>query len=92
MRIRSRQFASLLLAATIALPAAIAGCAARASYSYYDRDHNDYHTWNHDEVVFYSQWETDTHRNHRDFRKRSDVEQKEYWQWRHDHDHDHDHH
>jgi hypothetical protein len=41
------------------------------------------------EVVYYQQWETDTHRDHRDFRRRKDDEQKEYWTWRHSQDHDH---
>jgi len=59
----------------------IAGCAARV----YDNDHDDYHRWNHDETVFYVQWERETHRDHRDFRKRDSDEQKEYWNWRHKH-------
>jgi len=87
MRTLSRKFASLVLAVTVAAPLVVTGCAARASYSYYDRDRGDYHRWDNNEVVFYAQWERDTHRDHRDFRKRNDDEQKEYWKWRHDHDH-----
>jgi hypothetical protein len=93
MRTLSRLFTCLLLATALAVPAMVGGCAARVSggYRYYDPGYNDYHSWNNNEVVFYSQWESDTHRDHRDFKKRNSDEQKEYWKWRHDHDHDHDH-
>ena len=90
MRTQSLKFASLMLAAAIGSSAVGTGCAARASYRYYDHDHDDYHAWDNNEVVFYAQWETDTHRKHRDFHKRNDDEKNEYWKWRHDHDHDHD--
>lgn len=45
------------------------------------------HYWNHDEVVYYQNWEHETHRQHVDFKNRSQSEQNEYWQWRHKHDH-----
>jgi hypothetical protein len=77
-----RQFAPLLLAAALASPMFISsGCAAHTRY--YDASHNDYHDWNHDEVVHYNQWEHDTHRDHQDFNKRSDSDKQEYWTWRH---------
>jgi hypothetical protein len=56
-------------------------CAARVRY--YDPYYNDYHAWDRDEVVYYNRWEHDTHRDHRDFNRRSDSEKKEYWTWRH---------
>ncbi len=62
-----------------------AGCAARVRY--YDPEYHDYHTWNHGEVVYYQQWETQTHRQHVDFKHRNQDEQSEYWKWRHGHDH-----
>ena len=74
----------LLLAAALASPLVNTGCAVRARY--YDADHGDYHRWNHGEVVYYNHWEVDTHRDHRDFDKRSPDDQREYWKWRHDHD------
>lgn len=85
MRHALRFGSSLLLAAVLISPVAISGCAERASYRVYDHDHDDYHRWNHHETTFYFQWETETHREHRDFDKRHDDEQREYWKWRHDH-------
>ncbi|MGA2335946.1 MAG: hypothetical protein WBQ19_20095 [Terriglobales bacterium] len=77
---RSR-FKHFLLAAILASPVLITGCATHVRY--YDPYYNDYHAWNHHEVVYYNQWEHDTHREHQDFNKRSDAEKKEYWTWRH---------
>jgi hypothetical protein len=51
--------------------------------SYYDPYYHDYHRWDNHETVYYSQWETSTHRDHQDFNKRSDADKKEYWDWRH---------
>ena len=93
MRILSRLFTGLAFVSVLAGPIVLSGCAARVSagYRYYDPDRNDYHTWNNGEVVYYTQWEHDTHRDYRDFDKRSDDDRRSYWKWRHDHDHDHDH-
>lgn len=63
----------------------IAGC--YGSVRVYDPEYHDYHHWNHDEVVYYSQWETETHRTHVDFKHRNQDEQNQYWQWRHSHSH-----
>lgn len=88
----NRVLGSFLLSAVFLAPVVISGCAERSSYRVYDNDHHDYHQWNRNEVVFYAQWENDTHRQHKDFRKRSSQEQQQYWDWRHDHgDHGHDH-
>jgi hypothetical protein len=76
---------SILLAGTLFLPAVIGGCAVRASYRTYDPAYSDYHVWDSNEGVFYQRWEVETHRDHRDFRKRNSDEQKEYWGWRHNH-------
>lgn len=76
---------TLLLAGSIAAPVMISGCAARAEYRVYDPYYSDYHIWNHNEIVYYQRWEAETHRDHRDFNKRSAEEQKEYWTWRHSH-------
>jgi hypothetical protein len=78
-------FVSLLTA-----PVAITGCAARGGYRAYDPDDGSYHQWNHVEVSYYSQWENETHRRHKDYRKRDQDEQRQYWQWRKQHE-DHDH-
>jgi hypothetical protein len=78
---------SMAVAAALVTPIVMSGCAVRARY--YDADHQDYHRWNHDEDRFYLQWESDTHREHRDFRDRDKHEQQEYWDWRHQHENDH---
>lgn len=65
----------------------IAGC--YGSVRVYDREHHDYHHWNHGEVVYYNQWEVSTHRDHVDYDKRNQSDQDDYWNWRHKHDHDH---
>jgi hypothetical protein len=83
----------LRLLAVSAVGASLLGAAACGGnghyYRAYDPYHNDYHAWNHDEGVYYQQWEGDTHRNHVEYRKRKANDQKEYWNWRHSHDHDH---
>ncbi|HUL14607.1 MAG TPA: hypothetical protein VLV88_01325 [Terriglobales bacterium] len=75
---------TLAVASSLITPLAMTGCAVRARY--YDVDHHDYHRWNHDEDRFYVQWESDTHRQHRDFKDRSQQEQQAYWDWRHEHE------
>ncbi|HUK48436.1 MAG TPA: hypothetical protein VLW06_12625 [Terriglobales bacterium] len=76
----------LLSSAVLGVMLLTAGCAHR----YYDADHNDYHRWNHNEVVYYQQWSTENHVN-RDYKHLSKEDQQRYWDWRHNHDHDHDH-
>jgi hypothetical protein len=85
MRNKYRPLATLLFAAFLALPVLLGGCADHAGARVYDPYYSDYHTWNHDEVVFYNRWEGETHRDHREFGDRSSAEQKEYWDWRHSH-------
>jgi hypothetical protein len=84
MGMRSRTFGSILLAAAVTTTMFATGCTVHARY--YDPYHRDYHPAS-GEVVYYGQWEHDTHREHRDLRKRSKEERKEYWEWRHSHDH-----
>ena len=75
-----RCFTSLLVAFATAVPLTCSGCAARANV--YDPYYHDYHAWP-AEQGYYVQWETETHRDHRDFNKRSDADKKAYWDWRH---------
>jgi hypothetical protein len=86
MRTLSRHFSSLLLAAAVASPLFITGCTVHARV--YDPYYHDYHGWN-GEVVYYNQWERDTHRDHVEFNHRNDNDKKAYWDWRHSHE---DHH
>ncbi len=75
---------SLLLSAVLVAPLFISGCAERV----YDPYHHDYHRWNGHERDYYLEWEKDTHRGHEDFDRRSDADQRQYWDWRHSsHDH-----
>jgi hypothetical protein len=83
MRFRSRAFSAVLLAAAISAPALVTGCSARVRV--YDPYYHDYHYWN-GEVVYYNQWEHDTHRDHVEFASRSAADQKAYWDWRHSHE------
>ena len=85
MRSLSRHLTSIVLAAAFVSPVIIAGCAGRVTTGYrvHDGYYNDDHVWDNNEAGFYGRWEGDTHRNHRDFRRRPTNEQKEYWTWRH---------
>jgi hypothetical protein len=85
MRISARFLPSALIALAVISPLIVTGCSARVSTGYrvHDGYYNDDHVWDSNEVVFYSRWEGETHRHHRDFRKRSADEQKEYYTWRH---------
>jgi hypothetical protein len=85
MRRAHRIFPALFLAAALASPLVITGCAEHNTYRAYDRDHDDYHRWDRHETAFYLQWEGESRREHRDYDKRDSNEQKEYWNWRHEH-------
>lgn len=78
----SARLAPLVLSAAFASSVVITGCTVHAGY--YDPYYHDRHPWN-GEVVYYDQWEHETHREHKDFKHRSKDEQKEYWDWRHKH-------
>lgn len=84
MRTLSRILSGLALTTALSAPMLFGGCSTHRTYDPY---YNDYHAWNNDEVVYYNRWEHDTHRDHRDFKKRNADEQKEYWTWRHNNDH-----
>jgi hypothetical protein len=80
MRLIFKNIAPLLLAAAVASPLFITGCAEHVRV--YDPYYQDYHYWG-AEDPHYRQWEHDTHRDHKDFNQRSDSEKKEYWDSRH---------
>jgi hypothetical protein len=71
------------LSAALAAPILITGCAVHARV--YDPYYHDYHDWN-GETVYYNRWETETHRDHKEFKDRDKDEQKQYWDWRHKQD------
>ncbi len=72
---------ALLLSVAFAAPLVFSSCSGHVTY--YDAAYGDYHPWNHDEVVYYGRWETETHRSHVEFKNRSSADQAEYWKWRH---------
>jgi hypothetical protein len=92
MRFPIRPLNLVLLAGALVCPLIITGCSARVStrYRVHDGYYNDDHLWNDDENGYYVRWEGETRRDHRDFRRRSDDDQKAYFKWRHDHEHDRD--
>ncbi len=72
MRHGNRMLMSLAVGAAL-----IAGCAT---------GHPAYHhDWNAGETVHYTQWESETHRDHKDYNARTSDEQNEYWNWRDSH-------
>jgi hypothetical protein len=73
-------------ATALTLPMFLSSCTVHAGY--YDPYYHDHHNRN-GEVVYYGQWEHDTHRDHMDFDRRSDADKKAYWEWRHHHEDDH---
>jgi hypothetical protein len=81
MRKIKRILGSVAMMAMLGSTVAIGGCAVRV----YDPGHSDYHRWNHQEEVYYEQWEHDSHRGHKNFRDRDADEQSQYWNWRHQH-------
>ena len=85
MRFPSRHLTTVAMAAVLASLVVVNGCAGRVETGYrvYDPYYSDYHVFDDHEAVYYQRWETDTHRAHREFRKRKADEQKEYWTWRH---------
>ena len=66
MRSLLKYSSSSLLAVVLAVPLLVAGCATHVRY--YDAGYGDYHTWNNGEVVYYNNWEHETHREHREFK------------------------
>lgn len=77
-----RRIAEAFLATALVLPLVV-GCAEHR------RAVVVYGTYGPSETVYYTQWETETHREHREYESREKREQKEYWDWRkHHHDHD----
>jgi hypothetical protein len=76
MRTRPWTSTLILMASLLTAPVVVSGC--YAGYSHY-------HQWNDSEATFYVQWETDTHRDHKDYAQRAPDEQKQYWDWRDQH-------
>jgi hypothetical protein len=80
----SKHIASLVLAMGLAASVLTSGCTVHARV--YDPYYHDYHVWVNEEP-YYNQWEHDTHRDHVEFAKRNQSDQKAYWDWRHSQGH-----
>lgn len=88
MSLLTRPLRNIALAACLASPVMITGCAARVGVGYrvYDPTYRDYHRWDDREGGYYNRWTIETHRApRREFRELHDDEQREYWNWRHNH-------
>jgi len=80
-----RLLSSLLLAAALVAPVASTGCAARVSGRIYDRDHDDWHRWDDREDRAYRRYLSERREEYREFSRRNNDEQRDYWNWRHRH-------
>jgi hypothetical protein len=78
MRSGYRLFSALMIAGALASPVVVSGC-------YHHPDHEYVATWSDNEAPYYSRWEAETHRDHKEWAQRNADEQKQYWSWRHDH-------
>jgi hypothetical protein len=78
---------SILLSATISLPATVSSVARADDHRrvYRDEERHDEHEWNDREEKAYRIWLKENHRKHRDFAKLGAEEQRAYWAWRHNH-------
>ena len=85
MTLKTRGLTTILAGAALAAPLLIAGCGDHASVRVYDPYYSDYHAWNSGEVVYYKQWNNETHRHYVEYKKLPEKDQHEYWDWRHNH-------
>jgi hypothetical protein len=75
----------MMLAGGLATLTAASGCYTH--HRYYESSGGE--VWVSTEQPYYERWETETHREHREYNQRRSDEQHDYWQWRRDH-HDND--
>lgn len=84
-----RYISSLILAAAIVAPNAIMAAprpqGASVQVRVYDRDHRDYHNWDHHEDRAYRHYLVVQHRSYRSYHRQSYRVQRHYWNWRHSH-------
>jgi hypothetical protein len=85
----NRHIASLLLTATLVVPAAIKAAPvpqeASVNVRVYDKDHKDYHHWDHKENQAWGLFLTENHHKHYEYSKANSKQQEQYWNWRHAH-------
>jgi hypothetical protein len=78
-------FRTLLMSVIMFAQFFLGACSEHNNYRVYDGSYHDHHDWDDREQAYYVQWENESHRDHRDFTKRSSSNQDEYWKWRHSH-------
>ncbi len=69
-----KSLASMILGSTLIIPLLV-GCPEHRQVVVYG-------TYGPAETPYYSRWEAETHRDHREFERRKKAEQREYWEWR----------
>ncbi len=89
MHIAGRYFASLILTAALTAPVSMLAAPlpqeASVQVKFYDKDHNDYHTWDDNENRAWGVYLSDNHKKNHEFSHASKKEQRDYWKWRHHH-------
>jgi hypothetical protein len=89
MNIAHRHLAPFFLAAALVAPVAIVAVPvpqeANVQVRVYDKDHKDYHEWNHDESQAWDRYLSDHHQKSYEFSKANGKQQSQYWNWRHSH-------
>ncbi len=83
----NRHLRSLLLSAALLAQVATTACAVRGEtrIRIYDRDRDDWHTWDDREGRIFQIYLGERHEQYRDFHSLSDRERCDYWKWRHSH-------
>lgn len=72
-----KRMAGLILGSALMIPLLVGCPEHRQTYVY--------GTYAPSEEVYYSRWERETHREHREYERRKKAEQREYWEWRKQH-------
>lgn len=87
MRHGKRFLNSLVMAAFLAAPMAsvVAAQPQEVNVKVYDKDHNDYHTWDDKENKAWGSYLDENHKKPHDYKKADKKEQSDYWNWRHAH-------
>ena len=84
MGLKASRFRALIVSAAFTIPVIAAGCGPRV-VRVYDPYYSDYHVWDSHERYYYNQWIVETNHPHREYRRLSADEQRQYWTWRHGH-------
>jgi hypothetical protein len=82
-----RVIASLFLSAVIMAPVSMMAApkpqSASVSVQVYDKDHNDYHTWDDNENQAWGRFLVENKSKPHEYSTANKKEQSQYWNWRH---------